>query len=285
MTATSADRRSSAAVGRHARLELTFGAHRGRTVLTHAYAEPPYRIGRCFQEGSALHLIMASSAPGIFGGDRFEQVVRLCPGARVRLTSQSALQVHPSSEGATAELVADYDVDEDAVLSCHWDPLIPFSGARFDQHLTVRAAAGSSLYWSDAFTSGRAARGEQWRFDSLRHEFKVWRSGSLDYLERYRISPGDGRVTDGWAAGRNSWFGTTLVTDPTLEPGAALLAHDDVRGVDGCSAAVDTCDANLVVARLMAASSVPFREARDRLARRFHPLLFALDTGGPALHS
>lgn len=41
-------------------------------------------------------MIMASSAPGIFGGDRFQQRIRLEPGARVRLTSQSALHVpHP----------------------------------------------------------------------------------------------------------------------------------------------------------------------------------------------
>jgi urease accessory protein UreH len=269
MIAASLDRRPAAGVGRLARLELTFEVARGRTVLTHAYAEPPYRVGRCFQEGPALHLIMASSAPGVFGGDRFEQSVRVCRGAQVRLTSQSSLQLHPACDDAGAELVAEYEVDDGASLSCHWDPLIPFAGARFEQRLTVRAAAGASVYWSDAFTSGRFASGEHWRFDSLAHEFRLLRSGSLDYLERYRISPAHRPVTGEWAAGRSSCFGTTLVACEALAADAASQAHEELGTVGGCDAAVDACDDHLVIARLMASSSVPFRRARELLAHRF----------------
>ena len=55
------------------------------------------------RRATALHLILASSAPGIFGGDRFEQ--HDPPRARraVRLTSQSALQVHPSPDGPSRD--------------------------------------------------------------------------------------------------------------------------------------------------------------------------------------
>jgi urease accessory protein UreH len=272
--ATRADWRPAAAIGRHARLELTFSVERGRTVLSHSYAEPPYRVGRCFQEGRGVHLIMTTSAPGIFGGDRFEQVVRVCRGARVRLTSQSALQVHPSSDGAAAALAAEYDVDSDAVLACDWDPLIPFASARFEQRQIVRAAAGASVYWSDAFTSGRSASGEAWRFEGLSHQFECWRSGSLDYLERYHISPGDGRATAEWAGGRNSYFGTILTACAAIPAHEAQVAHEDVSAVEGCWAAVDACGGDLLIARLMAASGVPFRAVRDRLARRFHTLVF-----------
>ena len=275
MTVAPTDRRPVSAVGRHARLELTFSVERGRTVLSQAYAEPPHRVGRCFQEGTGVHLIMASSAPGMFGGDRFEQAVRLRRGAKVRLTSQSALQVHPSSDGAGAELTADYDVEDEAVLCCHWDPLIPFAGARFEQRVTLRAAGDSSVYWSDALTSGRHASGEAWRFEALAHQFGLWREGSLDYLERYRISPAEGRVTDDWVAGGSAWFGTTLVARRGLEPDAAAEAHEDLHEIDGCRAAVDACGPGLLVARLMASSSVSFRAARERLAGRFQPPLSA----------
>src|SRR5216684_1595331 len=90
---TGDDRRASE-VGRRARLELRFVEQRGRTVLADAYAEPPFRVGRTFQEGAGLHMIMASSAPGVFGGDSLDQVVHVEEGATVRLTSQSAMQVH-----------------------------------------------------------------------------------------------------------------------------------------------------------------------------------------------
>ena len=41
------DVRATHEVGRKARLELVFGCKSGKTVLTHGYAEPPLRVGRC----------------------------------------------------------------------------------------------------------------------------------------------------------------------------------------------------------------------------------------------
>ena len=59
------------------------GAQRGGTVLAHAYAEPPLRVGRALRRRrGGVHVILASSAPGIFGGDRFEQHDRRSSPAR-----------------------------------------------------------------------------------------------------------------------------------------------------------------------------------------------------------
>ena len=96
-SAVARDDRLPADVGRRARLELVFGFRDGRTVLVDSYAEPPLRVGRCFENGRGLHLILASSAPGIFGGDAIRQTIRLEPGAIVTLTSQSATQLHPAA--------------------------------------------------------------------------------------------------------------------------------------------------------------------------------------------
>jgi len=85
------DERPLSLVGRHARLDLAFLSRNGRTVVAEAYAEPPFRVGRWFAEGEGLHMILASSAPGAFGHDRLQQIVRIGCGARVRLTSQSAM--------------------------------------------------------------------------------------------------------------------------------------------------------------------------------------------------
>ena len=76
MTARADDRAGRPRSGGSARLELMFDVRNGRTVLAHGYAEPPLRIGRCFDEGRGVHLILASSAPGVFGGDRMQHVVR-----------------------------------------------------------------------------------------------------------------------------------------------------------------------------------------------------------------
>src|SRR5262247_447767 len=108
MPARHRDERSPSVVGRHARLDLTFLYRSGRTVLAEAYVEPPFRVGRWFAEGDGMHMILASSAPGAFGHDRLQVSVHVGCGARVRLTSQSAMQVHPSPDDATAHLRSSY---------------------------------------------------------------------------------------------------------------------------------------------------------------------------------
>jgi urease accessory protein len=256
------DERRPSVVGRHARLELAFRYRNGRTVLAEAYAEPPFRVGRWFAEGEGLHMILASSAPGAFGHDRLQQIVRIGCGARVRLTSQSAMQVHPSPDGATAHLQSSYCVEDGAHLHCDWHPLIPFAEARIDQRIAIDIAGGGCLYWSDALMSGRQARGERWKFASLAHEIAVSRDGSLEYLERYRIQPTEADVSRPWAAGDASYLGTTLMTGRPIEPLVAERLHIELGRLAGVRAAADRLDARVLLVRLLSAFGPAFHEAR-----------------------
>lgn len=270
-----ADRRAVAGVGRHARLELVFGRRNGRTVIRHAYAEPPFRAGRCFADDDGAHMIMASSAPGMFGGDNFTQHIVVEHGARVRLTSQSALQAHPSPNCEPAHLVSAYVVEDDAELTCEWDPLIPFAGARFDQRIVVRLAERARFVWSDALMSGRAfatspgsgsgvasAGGERWAFAELSHELKVSRGASLEYLERYQLTPQHRQISRTWAAADACYFGTTLSSGQSVEAGRATDLHTNLKRIRAVRAAADRLDVHLLLVRLTAASGVAFREAR-----------------------
>jgi urease accessory protein UreH len=256
------DERSPSVVGRHARLDLAFRYLDGRTLLAEAYAEPPFRVGRWFAEGDGLHMILTSSAPGVFGHDRFQQIVRVGCGARVRLTSQSALQVHPSPDGATATLQSSYHVDDGAHLHCHWHPLIPFADARIDQRIDVDIAGSGSLYWSDALMSGRRARGEHWKFASLAHEITVSRDGSLEYLERYRIDPNELAVSRPWVGGDASYLGTTLMSGRPIGPDVGERLHIELARLVGVRAAADRLADRVLLVRLLSASGAAFHEAR-----------------------
>jgi len=256
------DERPRAVVGRHARLDLDFRYRNGRTVLAEAYVEPPFRVGRWFAEGDGLHVILASSAPGAFGHDRLQQGVHVGCGARVRLTSQSAMQVHPSPDGATAHLRSSYRVEDDAQLHCEWHPLIPFAEARIDQRVDIEIAGGSWLYWSDALMSGRQARGERWKFASLAHEIAVSRDGSLAYLERYRIQPDEVYVSRPWASGEASYLGTTLMIGRPIEPDAAERLHGELGRFAGVRAAADLLDDRLLLVRLLSEVGPAFHDAR-----------------------
>jgi urease accessory protein UreH len=261
------DGRDTALVGRHARLELVFAVRRGCTVLTHAYAEPPLRVGRWFADGCGAHMILASSAPGIFGGDEFEQRVHVERGARVRLTSQSAFQMHPSANSSSGTLHSTYEVDDDAMLQCHWEPLIPFARGRLDQRTEIRLAAGAALYWSDAFMGGREGRGERWRFAALAHELKVSRAGALEYLERYRITPSKGAVERRWTAGGACYFGTVLASGRDVDGHQAAALQSDLSGSSDLQAGVDALNPQTLLVRLMASAGVAFHDARALIQR------------------
>jgi urease accessory protein UreH len=263
------DRRAASAIGREARLDLTFEVRHGRTTLAHAYAEPPFRIGRAFDLDGAAYVILVCSGPGIFGGDVLRQSVHVGRGARVVLTSQSALQVHPSSSPASFALPApaavlhhDYIVEDEAELHCHWDPVIPFASARLDQRFDIGIAGSSRLYWSDALMAGRVSRGEAWRFDSVAHELRLRVGGALAYLERYTLAPDDRAMRGTWTCGDAAYLATALVhhADATAEAAEAL--YRVAAGFSGVAAGVDLIEPRLVLARFLAATGAPFARAR-----------------------
>ena len=268
------DRRETARVGRNARLELVFARRAGKTVLTHSYAEPPFRVGRWFPDGDGVHMILTSSAPGFFGGDRFQQLIVVEHGARVRLTSQSALQVHPSPDQEAAQLHASYQVDADAELVCQWDPVIPFAKARFDQRVSVKLAATARLLWSDAFMAGRATAqlspdfdgGERWAFSELTHELNVRRAESLEYLERYRLIPSEQSLESRWVGDAASYFGTILSSGRSADSSAIRGLHEALAPCANVNAAADCLGEKLAIVRLMSASGARFHDARRQAA-------------------
>lgn len=264
------DARVARDVGRRARLELVFGVRRGRTVLVHEYAEPPFRIGRGLEAGDGLLLILASSAPGVFGGDRLAQSIRVESGARVQLVSQSALQVHPAASGEPAHLAGRYDIHPGATLACWWDPLIPFARASVAQRVEIQVAAGGRLTWGDACMSGRAARDERWAFARLAHELRLQHAGSLAYLERYRIEPHGTAPASRWAAAGSQYFGTAFRIGYEDGPEQAEALHRTLNQEPGVAAAADVPgDGDLLVARLASSSGVAFHRARLAVAASF----------------
>ena len=256
------DSRLAAAIGRKARLELVFEARQGRTILAHSYAEAPFRIGAAFDLGGAAYVIIACSGPGIFGGDMLQQSIHVGNGARVVLTSQAALQVHPSATPLAAVICHEYSVAHQAELHCEWDPVIPFADARLEQRFDLQIAGTSRLYWSDAVMAGRVSRGELWRFQSLAHELRLRVAGALAYLERYNLTPADRSVEHPWIAGDARYLATALVHHPDATAEAAETLQREVAGLPGIHGGADLIARRLIAARLTAVNGAPFSRAR-----------------------
>jgi urease accessory protein len=243
-------------------------------VLSHAYAEPPLRVGRLYEADGFVQLVIVCSGPGIFAGDRLAQHVRVERGARVQLVSQSALQVHPSAAEGPATIDAAYEVDDDGELDCFWDPVIPFAGSRMRQRIGIRLAEGGRLLWSDALMAGRVGRGEAWQFETLDHELRLNVAGALTYLERYGLDPASRAASHAWVAGRSLYMGTTVVYDEEATSVRAEAAQAALNTVDDVRAGVDSVANRLIVSRLLAERGPAFARARLLLRDAFahHPL-------------
>lgn len=273
------DSRSASAIGREARLELIFERRGGRTILAHAYVEPPLRIGRAFDVDGAAYVILVCAGPGLFSGDCLRQHVTVGRGARALLVSQSALQVHPANGEGSATVQSEYHVAGDAELHCHWDPVIPFAGARLVQRVDLRLAADSRFYWSDALMSGRLTRGESWRFESIDHELRLSVAGLLKYLERYRLLPGERRPQRRWMAGAPAYLGTAIVHHDAVTSEVAESLHRELSQRQNLTAGVDLVEARLMVGRFLAAQGTAFATARTLFRDRAIDLVF----GNPLL--
>jgi urease accessory protein UreH len=257
------DVRCPSAVGRQARLELAFGCRDGRTLLDHAYAEPPLRIGRVFDLHDAAYLILVCTGPGVFGGDRLRQKISVGRGARVVLVSQSALQVHPAAAPDIASVHHEYRVEDGGELHCCWDPVVPFAGARLEQRFDVHVGQSGRLYWSDALMSGRVGRGEAWQFASLDHELRLVVGGKLTYLERCRLA-NDSRPRERWAAGSAHYMSTTIVRHDAATSEQAERLHRNAASMDGVRAAADLIETGVIVGRMLASNGAAFAKARTR---------------------
>jgi len=258
------DDRSAHAVGRRARLELAFERRGGRTVLAHAYAEPPFRVGRTFDLDGAAYAILVSAGPGVFAGDELAQSIHVGRGASVLLTTQAALQAHPAACARHAPAIVHqrFIVDEDAELHGHWDPVIPFAGARLEQVVDIRLAENSRVCWSDALMAGRVARGERWKFDRLAHELSLSIAGRRAYLERYTLAPADRAVDRAWTTGGAAFFSTAIVRSPRASAETVEALHRRLAAIEGVVAGADLVEPSLAVARLAAGSGAPFARAR-----------------------
>jgi urease accessory protein len=219
-------------------------------------------------DGNGIHLIVASSAPGVFGGDRLTQTIVVESGARVRLSSQSATQVHANAAGALASLASTYRVENGGRLECEWDPVIPFPEAQLDQRIQIELAAGATLLWSDALMAGREARGERWRFSRLSHELRLLRAGALEYMERYRIAPGDVIPNQRWTADDACYFGTMLAVSAGIDREVASGIHNDIGRCPHVRASADLLEEELLLIRLASGKGASFHRARALAANR-----------------
>jgi urease accessory protein len=251
---------SLAEIGRRGRMDVTFTAQNGHTVLQDAYYEVPFKITRVLNSGRpTAHLILMQCTAGLFGGDELDCAIRVKRGARVLLTQQSATKIHPSRSRPAVSRMR-IVVESGAALQFYQEPVIPFAASCLHQTTHIEIEPGGRLAFWEAFMAGRIGRGELWEFRELASETQVRLNGGLAYLDRFRLLPSR-FVRSACAMGDYTYLGTGLYVGEQAREFASGL-HQEMP-----EAGVDSPSADVAVARVVSAAGPEFHRSREVFRR------------------
>jgi urease accessory protein len=177
-------------VGKHGRLNLLFCKEGGKTVLRDSFSAIPLHVFPPFYPDKTgyAHLYIVNPTSGLVGGDRVESDIILEKDAHVFITAPTATKVYRST-GAYSESTTNIILKETAALEYLPRYVIPFAGSMFSQKTTVSMEAGSSLFFLDAFTTGRTARREHLAFKEYRSVTEIVYCDKPVVTDRFVLKP------------------------------------------------------------------------------------------------
>jgi urease accessory protein len=162
----------------------------GRCAVREQYNSQLHRVlqlipGEAPEEGL---LYVLNPTGGVLQGDRLDADVRVERGAHAIVTAPSATKIY-RADRFTAESRTRLRVAEGAILEYLPEPLIPFSGSRFVEHLSLDVEAGGRVLSWEILAPGRAARGELFDYELLGLRLDVREGGSTVLRERADLRP------------------------------------------------------------------------------------------------
>ena len=143
------------------------------TVVARArYTLPLQVLAPVALDDPAAIVSILNPTGGLVGGDRLSIDVDAGPDAHAVLTTPSATRVY-RTDGADAVQTVRLTIGPRAVVEWVPDHTIPFAGSAYRQTVDVDMDETARLILVDAFSAGRIARGEAWRFAVLESAVSV----------------------------------------------------------------------------------------------------------------
>jgi urease accessory protein len=245
-------------VGRHGRMELTFGMRNGQTIIRDSYCEVPFKITRPVNSipNDGIHLILMHCTAGIFGGDDLECSIRVESGARVYITQQAATRIHPSEDRLARQTIRIH-VESGASLHADFEPIIPFARSRYRQNTRIDLDRGGNLTFWECMMAGRIGHSEEWQFEEFGSETMLYLNGRTVFLDRYLLRPSVMDLRSPWVMGDAVYAGTGLHCGTDSEPLAKEL-HEAMP-----NAGIDIVDSGVSLTRLVARNGPEFHRQRQ----------------------
>ena len=157
----------TARVGRDGALRLRFERRGPATVVAGCrYTLPLQVLAPVALDDPAAVVSILNPTGGLVGGDRLSIDVHAAAEAHAVLTTPSATRVYRTAGEPTIQTVR-LTIGARAVVEWVPDHTIPFAGSALRQTIDVDLDETAGLILVDAYSAGRIALGEAWRFALL----------------------------------------------------------------------------------------------------------------------
>lgn len=185
----------SGALGKDGFLRLGFEPRHGRTVLARLERRAPLLVQQALYWDEAMPdmacVFIVATSGGALQGDRYAVEVRLAPGARVHLTTQSATKIQ-EMDANYASQTQDIVLGEGSYLEYLPDPYIPCRHSRFITRTRITLPPSATLLYAETLAPGRKyyRGGEVFAYDLFSATTGAGRpDGSELFVEKFVIEP------------------------------------------------------------------------------------------------
>jgi urease accessory protein len=229
-TALSVPRQAPPGTGR-----FTFCRAGAKTVLASAFATSPLRFLAPRNHGDASWVFLANLGGGLVDGDHVDLNVEVQLDSTALLGTQASTKVYRSPNGCSQQ--TSLRVATGAAVVLVPDPVVCFEGAVYSQSVHVALDAEASVVLFDAYTCGRAGRGEHWRFSKLTSRVHVDRGGRSFLVDATTLDAAHGDISR--RMGRFQAMATLVAIGPRFADlrQSMLAANDGPRDERVVSAA------------------------------------------------
>lgn len=190
---------------------IAFAQRGDRTFVRSARATSPLKLLTPRNHGHAAWVIVASFGGGLVDGDALAIDVEVEEGATGLVGTQASTKVYRCPTSACRQDL-EARVADGATLVMIPDAIACFAEARYEQTLRVDLAPSASIAIVDAFTAGRAARGERWDFHRYASRAEITRGGAPLFVDAIVLDPEQGDLRG--RMGRFDAFATIVIAGP-----------------------------------------------------------------------
>ncbi len=170
------------------KLIMEFKSVNEKTILARNFQTGSFRVLKPFYINNILFLQIISVGAGIHSGDEVEIEVYVGKNCHVVLLNQSATKILKThNDGGSIQLCKIF-IDDGAILEYYPGLNIPFSGSRYNQTYDVHISSYADFAFFEIWSVGRVESGENFSFEKLSSNLKIFRQLDPIYFENFCIN-------------------------------------------------------------------------------------------------